>query len=140
MAIIRRKEYSLAVQAAVLRQFYPAGRYWTKRSELRWVGALCPADFADDYLVQIRYRLGKAPRAFVLRPSLHRRGNESPPHLYSHSRQELCLYLPNAREWNGTMMLARTIVPWAAEWLLHYEVWLATGTWTGGGRHPARRR
>ena len=32
------------------------------------------------------------------------------------------------------MLIATTTVPWAAEWLLHYELWLATdGTWCGGG-------
>ena len=34
------------------------------------------------------------------------------------------------------MLLADTIVPWAAEWLMHYELWLVTGEWTGGGDHP----
>lgn len=24
---------------------------------------------------------------------------------------------------------------WASEWLFFYEVWLATGTWLGGGLH-----
>lgn len=34
------------------------------------------------------------------------------------------------------MLLAKTILPWTAEWLLHYEVWLVTGEWVGGGVHP----
>lgn len=38
-------------------------------------------------------------------------------------------------EWKPRMKLADTIVPWAAEWLLHYELWLATGEWGGGGVH-----
>ena len=29
------------------------------------------------------------------------------------------------------MLIVDTIVPWAAEWLLHYEIWLATGEWFG---------
>ena len=35
------------------------------------------------------------------------------------------------------MFIADTIVPWACEWLLHYEIWLATGEWHGGGEHPS---
>ena len=31
------------------------------------------------------------------------------------------------------MLIVDTIVPWTAEWLLHYEVWLATGEWLGDG-------
>jgi len=31
-----------------------------------------------------------------------------------------------ARSW-----LAKTIVPWTAEWLFLYELWLETGMWWG---------
>lgn len=33
--------------------------------------------------------------------------------------------------------IADTLVPWASEWLLFYELWLATdGQWLGEGEHP----
>jgi hypothetical protein len=34
------------------------------------------------------------------------------------------------------MLLGDTILPWTAEWLLHYEIWRATEKWMGGGIHP----
>jgi hypothetical protein len=37
------------------------------------------------------------------------------------------------------MLLAHTLLPWTAEGLLHYELWLITGTWTGGGHTPRER-
>jgi hypothetical protein len=47
----------------------------------------------------------------------------------------LCLYY-GSREWNSSMLIANTLVPWTAEWLAHHEVWLATGgDWHGGGVH-----
>jgi hypothetical protein len=36
------------------------------------------------------------------------------------------------------MSLAKAIVPWTSEWLLHYEIWLATGDWRGSGIHPGK--
>jgi hypothetical protein len=45
----------------------------------------------------------------------------------------LCLYYPG--HWKPEMLLSTTIVPWTAEWLMHYELWLATGHWAGGGSH-----
>jgi hypothetical protein len=33
------------------------------------------------------------------------------------------------------MPIIDTIIPWTSEWLLHYECWLATGKWHGGGIH-----
>lgn len=35
------------------------------------------------------------------------------------------------------MHLWETVIPWTSEWLLHYEVWLATGDWHGRGEHPS---
>ncbi|MBP8931241.1 MAG: hypothetical protein KBG46_08165 [Paracoccus sp.] len=40
-----------------------------------------------------------------------------------------------AKEWNPSMSIAKTTVPWAARWLACYELWEATGRWHGGGRH-----
>jgi hypothetical protein len=37
------------------------------------------------------------------------------------------------------LSIADTIVPWTAEWLVHYEIWLMTGEWYGGGDWPPRR-
>lgn len=42
---------------------------------------------------------------------------------------ELCLHMPY--ECNHTAMIADTIIPWIQEWILHYEIWLATGEWCG---------
>ena len=33
------------------------------------------------------------------------------------------------------MTIAKTILPWTSEWLVHYQLWLATGEWHGGGIH-----
>ena len=52
--------------------------------------------------------------------------------LIDHDKQELCLFWKN---WDATMPLANTIVPWVADWLYYYEVWLFTGEWEGGGIH-----
>jgi hypothetical protein len=41
-------------------------------------------------------------------------------------------------EWTVGMSIANTIVPWTSEWLAHYEIWLATGDWQGGGEWPPR--
>jgi len=48
----------------------------------------------------------------------------------------LCLCDPLKSEWLPVDAIADTTVPWTIDWLACYEVWLATGNWTGGGRHP----
>jgi hypothetical protein len=31
------------------------------------------------------------------------------------------------------MLLAQTLMPWACEWLVFYELWLAVSVWYGDG-------
>ena len=38
-------------------------------------------------------------------------------------------------EWNERKMIAKTIIPWTSEWLMHYEYWVTAGVWNGGGIH-----
>src|ERR1051326_7503210 len=60
-------------------------------------------------------------------------GGRKPPHVYPGPEDPLCLFYPAAREWNSSMLISRTIVPWTCEWLFHFEAWLFTGEWEGGG-------
>jgi len=104
-----------------------------KRSRLRWVGELQPTPLSVAYAVRLAYALGSsAPAVDVVKPALRAEGVESLPHVYSGDR--LCLCYP--WQWDDGKLIARTIVPWAAEWLLHFEVWKATGSWHGGGHEP----
>ena len=64
------------------------------------------------------------------------------PHVYFDNdniyASPLCLFDPVAKEWDHSKSIALTTIPWAAEWLFFYEIWLATGKWKGGGRHAPR--
>jgi hypothetical protein len=106
---------------------------------LIWAGTLTPTPLSDTYTMQITYRPGEpAPEVRILSPEIHAPEGGTLPHVYP--GELLCLCYPH--EWNDGKMISRTIVPWAAEWLLHYEIWVATDTWRGGGHEPAcaRRR
>jgi hypothetical protein len=74
----------------------------------------------------------------------HCRTGQDVPHVYwdprAPERSALCLYDPAADQWSSADFIADTIVPWTCDWLVCYEGWLASGVWSGGGRHPRRRR
>lgn len=57
---------------------------------------------------------------------------KSIPHTYTDG--SLCLH--DFSEWRGHMVIADTTLAWTAEWLIHYEIWRATGDWHGGGEWP----
>ena len=128
----RRAGRSLPQQAFALSARFPDGKLTLTRGTLAWVGKITPTELSRTYLVRIRYRLGAIPKVTVIRPTLQMRRDEGLPHVYT--GDILCLH--EAVDWAPTMSLADTIVPWAAEWLMYYEIWLATGTWEGGGVWP----
>lgn len=132
------KKHNLAVQKIHLGRLYPEASCRIQRSELRWQSALQPTPLSELYTVSLKYKLCESPQVIVVHPTLKRRLGKLPPHIYAAG--QLCLYMPGAMEWDGTMLLATMIVPWTSEWLLHYEVWLATGEWCGGGIHPVTRK
>lgn len=97
-----------------------------------------PAPATDDESLWRRF-----PIVRVLTPPLTPRWDakeEAPlPHVYFDkldiSLSPLCLFDPRGGEWSHRDLIAKTTVPWIADWLACYEGWLATGRWTGGGRH-----
>lgn len=134
---MKYRTLNLAIQQVVLKQRFPDSCSHIRSSQLIWKGLLTPTVLSKIYTVQVCYKLSKSPEVSVIDPNLETRNGENPPHLYSGDR--LCLYLPQTNEWDKNMLLADTIIPWTSEWLFHYEVWLATGEWCGGGIHPERK-
>lgn len=130
----RSKPLNVAIQRIALLRDYPDSECSAHRGSLRWKGTLVPTPLSRSYVVEMTYQPPKPPRIFVVDPPLERRNGRLPPHRYREGN--LCLYLPTANEWGSHKSLADTIVPWASEWLMHYELWLIDGKWHGGGVHP----
>lgn len=105
--------------------------------EIRWLGK-CRPQFVT-YTIEIRYKLWTWPKVRVIAPELARLPENSEgalPHVYPPADDPtLCLFDPEKHEWDPTMYIAHTTVPWSFDWLACYELWLMTGRWTGGGRH-----
>jgi hypothetical protein len=125
---------NVAHQLNDLIRLYPKGNGRVFANHLIWEGHLKPSNFSRTYKIKIEYQIGKYPKTLVTNPQLRiLSGGKKPPHVYNEPGDPLCIFYPHAREWNSTMLISRTIIPWAAEWLLHFEAWLFTGQWEGGG-------
>lgn len=118
-------------QAHLLKRIWPDSTVTTKRDELLWTGCLQPTTISPQYEVVMRHRQRRfaRPVVSVAHPPLDPEHRKQLPHVYA--RDDLCLY--SRGDWNWSMPLATTIVPWASEWLFHYEAWLVSGVWQGGG-------
>ncbi|MGO4750853.1 hypothetical protein AB4212_19935 [Streptomyces sp. 2MCAF27] len=112
-----------AIKAAI-----PGARGTVRGGELRCTLTLQPTPVSRSYTVRIIYRHRRRPRVTITGPplALHADATEL-PHVYPNG--DLCLHLPE--EWKEHMFLADTILPWTSAWLLHYELWLVLGRWTG---------
>jgi hypothetical protein len=131
-----RSARSLVQQAFALHASFPEVRADLSPKRLIWRGTITPTALSRAYRVSITYRLRQYPEVQVLAPALETRPGESIPHLFSNGT--LCLHLED--EWSPDMLVVDTTVPWTSEWLLNYELWLATGSWYGGGEWPPPRQ
>lgn len=109
--------------------------------DLRFRFSLTAGAFGRTYRCELRIKSDRKarPEMFVLDPDLDLLAKgKALPHIYpsNASGVKLCLWLPDKREWMVSMPLGETYIAWTAEWLLYFELWLATGTWSGGGVHP----
>jgi hypothetical protein len=86
-------------------------------------------------VLRIGYKRCGIPRVFVKEPDIAvLAGDRKIPHSYKDPLL-LCLYLPGSGEWDGTMRIDQTFVPWALVWLYYFEEWLGSNEWKGGGVH-----
>lgn len=127
---------NMAMQAGKIKSIFPASNLSFNQNELTWKHTITPSPLSDQYEIKISYIRGKNPNVYVVNPKLTLYpGEDKLPHVYDTKKQWLCIYYRKASEWRSDMHIADTVIPWTSEWLLHYECWLATGIWNGGGIH-----
>lgn len=121
-------------QLSNIRANYPDGIVVNiGRNSWSWTYQVQPRLSSPFYRFKIVYT-NNTPSVYALDKLELAAGQNRLPHVYSQSRQKLCLYFPNGLEWNSTMPVSK-IVPWVAKWFYFYESWVVTGIWNGGGIH-----
>jgi len=126
---MRNAGVSLPQQAFALRSVYPDGTVRLGPSSLLWRGRLKPSGLAEQYLTEVSLQMSHQPVVNVIEPVLKPDGQGRLPHIW----EDGSLCLNTAGQWTTNMLLVDTVVPWAAEWLFHYEIWLGAGVWFGDG-------
>jgi hypothetical protein len=107
------------------------------RGRLVWTWQVAPSALSRLYTLKLLFKEGGSPKVFVEEPDLVALAEgRKIPHLYSEAPVKLCLYLPGSGEWHSGLLIAKTIIPWAALWLYFFEEWLISDEWKGGGQHP----
>lgn len=134
----KNKGLTIAQQKYMLEKIFPNSKCsYSGHDKIVWNYQLKPTELSSYYDVKLVYD-GYSPMVFIVNPNplQKAKGKTTLPHVYDQEKQQLCLY---RKDWNNTMSLSKTVVPWIADWLFYYEIWLYTGIWEGGGVHLSKK-
>jgi hypothetical protein len=121
-----KKYTKVVVEKELLMKAFPFLGVQIKGLRLIGRGWIQPSDQSVRYRVEIKYEPWNAPSVHVLEPQIDADINA---HMYPDGG--LCLYDWHEQRWQDRWHLHETIVPWTAEWLVFYELFLITGRWRG---------
>ena len=119
-------ERRFAIQAALVRKHFPFFECGLSRRSVECEGVITPSEGCASYVVKISYARGSIPRVKIKHPQIT---PSSAIHMYGDGT--LCLYEPRETPWKLSNNLHETIIPWTAEWLVFYELFLLHGKWLG---------
>ena len=132
----KKRTLSLAQQKLVLTRLGFTNYCEIHNGQLHWSGQIRPTPFSNSYEVRILYKIGKAPDIYLYDSNgISGIDRADFPHYFKKSESrdwvQICVY--KADEFTKYKYIAKTLVMWSAEWLYHFECWLYTGKWEGGG-------
>lgn len=106
----------IPVQIKILAKDFPNGEVKSHDlRHLRWEMDIVPTPNSSLYRIRIDYNKGASPKIYVIEPSILKKaeGEKLLPHVFDTEKQQLCLFYGRIGEWNPSVLLSRTIVPWA---------------------------
>ncbi|WP_455586458.1 hypothetical protein [Bacteroides sp.] len=135
--MVTKRPFTPIQQLGLLKHEFPLSIGSVERGTMVWKCEFTPSVLSDTYMLKIVFSAGNFPRTYIVspKPLPLAEGAKRLPHTYNYSngKQQLCLFLPSANEWDSSMLISETIVHWAVQWMYFYEIWVSTGIWMGGG-------
>lgn len=133
---------SSAVQLLSLKSLFPESLGFIERGKLQWsFDGFQGSPISKVYRIEIEGRPGEKPDVWLSGGAINDDNAREAPHKYGVDevgpRIRACL---DRFDWKSDQLYSETYIPWAMEWIMHFEIWCATGRWTGGGVHPPRRK
>lgn len=134
MKTLKPKNKNLAEQAMAFRSLYPDFKVFNSGFELKVEGWVRPTPRSVSYTFVLFYSIGERPTINIVEPVLELNNkHQKLPHVFP--GDNLCLYYSSS-EFNGSKLLANSVVQWITLWIYYYELWVVKGEWLGGGVHP----
>lgn len=80
----------------------------------------------------IEYVLGHEPKTTILCPDI-----QPNKHIHMYKDHSLCLSYPSDLKWTENSNVGDLTIPWLAEWIIFYEIYLLNGGIWEGPQSPA---
>jgi len=113
-------------EQSLLRETFPFLNPRISGLSLACRGRIQPTEHCQTYRIEISYAPWGSPAVRVIDPKIK---FIKGAHMYKDDT--LCLYDWRDQPWQQHWHLHETVVPWTAEWLIFYELFLLTGKWLG---------
>lgn len=94
------------------------------------------------YLLRLDYNVHETPRVYIITPEINM---TDPTNIhtfglkyhgsYNKDLPWLCLTYNKLDNWDPSIPLLESYIPWAIEWTEFYELWVLTGIWFGKEIH-----
>jgi len=123
----RSADLELPLQAFWLRRAFPHSFVALTARRLLWRAEVQPLPTTERYVLELVATRSSMPTVTVLNPELVPDREGQLPHVYDDG--SLCV--SRAEDWRPHLLFVDSILPWALEWLIFYEIWRASGVWYG---------
>lgn len=117
----------MVTQQKMLEKYFPFLHCRIHRNVLICTGKLSDPDWKHQYRLKIECVAGKEPKSTILYPVI-----QPCRDIHMYPDHSLCLSYTGDVVWNARTALYRYTIPWIAEWIHYYEIYLSNGgKWEG---------
>ena len=130
MRNIQGQSYSnanLFIQQQSIHKHFECFNCKVKGDSLTCYGKIIPEEGCQEYRVKIQQKRGQAPKAWIIKPQIKYNRNI---HMFEEDNS-LCLYDCRINPWQSKDYIYSSIIPWIAEWIVLYELYIIHGQWLG---------
>jgi len=114
------------IQKALIEKHFPCFKCRLSHRHLECEGFITPSENCDTYRVAISYDQDGVPKVRIKEPQITPLAS-----IHMYRTGALCLYQPAEDPWKTSDNIHEKIIPWTAEWLVFYELYLMCGKWLG---------
>lgn len=120
-----KNHLAILLEKRLLKKHFPFLKFQILNGQLFCYGYFQPSEFSITYYYRVEWKPGVAPKVFPMNPHI-----EYDDEIHIYKEGNLCLYYPKDFVYNvNSSHIHETIIPWAHEWFVFYELYLIKGRW-----------